>query len=141
MVASPGHHKAAPRIGWRSAVAARGASLISRHRSARRTGHPPVDHFRHVDRLDRGRGRRVRMSGREIPQFAEGKRSDKGPRCSPALWRSRPTSISELMDGGVRIGQFNIERIVRSFLPEAIPKTFAELKIPLRVTDDRLLRP
>jgi len=73
------------------------------------------------------------MSGREIHQFAEetlGQRAEVLTR----IWRSRPTSISELMDGGVRIGQFNIERIVRSFLPEAIPKTFAELKIPLRVT-------
>src|SRR5690606_18670885 len=29
---------------------------------------------------------------------------------------------------------FNIERILQAFMPEAVPDTFAELKIPLKVT-------
>jgi NTE family protein len=73
------------------------------------------------------------MSGREIHDFAEytlGQTAEVVSR----IWRARPSSISEMIDGGVRIGQFNVERILRSFLPEAMPKTFAELKIPLRVT-------
>lgn len=73
------------------------------------------------------------MSGRDIHHFAE-ETLGQTAEVLTRIWRSRPSSISELMDGGVRIGQFNIERILRSFLPEAIPKTFAELKIPLRVT-------
>lgn len=73
------------------------------------------------------------MSGREIHQFAE-ETLGQTAEVLTRIWRSRPSSISELMDGGVRIGQFNVERILRSFLPEAIPQTFAELKIPLRVT-------
>lgn len=31
-------------------------------------------------------------------------------------------------------GGFNIERILRAFLPEAVPSSFADLKIPLQVT-------
>jgi NTE family protein len=73
------------------------------------------------------------MSGRDIHQFAEETLGQTAEVIS-RIWRSRPSSISELMDGGVRIGQFNVERILRSFLPEAIPKTFDELAIPLRVT-------
>ena len=38
------------------------------------------------------------------------------------------------MQGGIRVSQFNVERILKAFLPEAIPETFAELKIPLKVT-------
>ena len=38
------------------------------------------------------------------------------------------------MEGGFRVGQFNIERILKSFLPDAIPEDFAGLKIPLKVT-------
>ena len=31
-------------------------------------------------------------------------------------------------------GQFNIERVLRNFLPDRIPETFEELTIPLSVT-------
>ncbi|TIU86302.1 MAG: patatin-like phospholipase family protein, partial [Mesorhizobium sp.] len=50
------------------------------------------------------------------------------------MWRSRPGTIAEAMQGGIRVGQFNIERILKAFLPDAIPATFEELKIPLKVT-------
>ncbi|RUT82724.1 patatin-like phospholipase family protein, partial [Mesorhizobium sp. M7A.T.Ca.US.000.02.2.1] len=38
------------------------------------------------------------------------------------------------MQGGIRVSQFNVERILKAFLPEAIPETFGELQIPLKVT-------
>lgn len=79
-----------------------------------------------------GAGVAAGMSGRDIHAFAEETLGQTAEVLS-RIWRSRPTSISEMIDGGMRIGQFNVERILRSFLPEAVPKTFAELAIPLRV--------
>ncbi len=49
------------------------------------------------------------------------------------LWSLRPTSLTQAMTGGFRFGQFNIERILPAFLPDAIPKDFADLQIPLKV--------
>jgi NTE family protein len=50
------------------------------------------------------------------------------------MWRARPGTFAEAMEGGLRVTQFNVERILKAFLPEAVPETFAELKIPLKVT-------
>ena len=79
-----------------------------------------------------GAGVAAGMSGRDIHEFAEETLGQKAEVLS-RIWRARPSSISELVEGGVRLGQFNVERILRSFLPESIPGTFAELAIPLRV--------
>lgn len=49
------------------------------------------------------------------------------------LWQLRPASWSEAVTNGFRFGQFNIERVLKVFLPEAIPATFSELDIPLKV--------
>jgi len=46
----------------------------------------------------------------------------------------RPDSVkSFLADGGLRIGEFNLETIFSVFLPDAIPETFEDLSIPLKV--------
>ncbi len=50
------------------------------------------------------------------------------------LWSLRPPSMKAAVTGGFRMGQFNLERILRVFLPEAIPETFADLQIPLMVS-------
>jgi NTE family protein len=50
------------------------------------------------------------------------------------IWSMRPSSIRNAMSGGFRLGQFNLERILKVFLPEMIPQDFASLNIPLRVT-------
>jgi NTE family protein len=73
------------------------------------------------------------MSGRDIHEFAEETLGQTAEVLS-RIWRARPSSISEMMDGGMRLGQFNVERILRSFLPRSLPVTFEELAIPLRVT-------
>ena len=80
-----------------------------------------------------GAGMASGMSGKDIEDYA---RSILGRRAEVAarMWRSRPGTIAEAMQGGIRVSQFNIERILKAFLPEAIPETFAELKIPLKVT-------
>ncbi|WP_054311037.1 patatin-like phospholipase family protein [Mesorhizobium sp. 1M-11] len=73
------------------------------------------------------------MSGREIHDYA---RSILGTRAQVAsrMWRARPGTFAEAMEGGLRVGQFNIERILKAFLPEIVPARFEELKIPLKVT-------
>ncbi|MGO4835589.1 patatin-like phospholipase family protein, partial [Rhizobiaceae sp. 2RAB30] len=56
-----------------------------------------------------------------------------GSEVASRMWRSLPTSVGEMM-GGLNVGQFNIERILKAFLPSAIPHRFERLKIPLKVT-------
>ncbi|RWG56120.1 MAG: patatin-like phospholipase family protein [Mesorhizobium sp.] len=80
-----------------------------------------------------GAGMAAGMRGAEIHEYSRlilGSRAEVAAR----MWRSRPGTIAEAMQGGIRVGQFNIERILRAFLPDAIPATFEELKIPLKVT-------
>lgn len=50
------------------------------------------------------------------------------------LWSLRPPSMKAAVTGGFRMGQFNLERILKVFLPEAIPETFDALGIPLKVS-------
>ncbi|MER9643028.1 patatin-like phospholipase family protein [Mesorhizobium sp. M0239] len=78
-----------------------------------------------------GAGMASGMTGKDIHDYA---RSILGRRAQVAsrMWRARPGTIAEAMQ--VRVSQFNVERILKAFLPEAIPETFAELKIPLKVT-------
>ncbi|BAV52236.1 patatin [Mesorhizobium sp. 113-1-2] len=80
-----------------------------------------------------GAGMAAGMTGRDIHDYA---RSILGRRAEVAsrMWRARPGTIAEAMQNGIRVSQFNVERILKAFLPEAIPETFAELKIPLKVT-------
>lgn len=80
-----------------------------------------------------GAGMAAGMRGRDIHDFARSvlsRRSEVATR----IWRARPGSIGEMVEGGIRLGQFNIERILKAFLPDAIPSDFAELQIPLKVT-------
>jgi len=80
-----------------------------------------------------GAGMASGMTGADIQAYA---RSILGRRAEVAarMWRSRPGTIAEAMQGGIRVSQFNIERILKAFLPDAIPETFDQLKIPLKVT-------
>ncbi|MAS14246.1 MAG: Patatin [Nitratireductor sp.] len=80
-----------------------------------------------------GAGFAAGISGKDIHAHA---RSILGSRAEVAsrLWKARPGNFAEMMEGGFRFGQFNAERIISAFLPEGVPQTFEELKIPLRVT-------
>jgi NTE family protein len=80
-----------------------------------------------------GAGMAAGMSGRDIHDYARSVLSRRSQVAS-RMWRARPGSLSEMMQGGLRISQFDVERILKVFLPEAVPETFAELKIPLQVT-------
>lgn len=80
-----------------------------------------------------GAGMAAGMRGAQIHAYA---RKILGHRAEVAgrMWRARPGSFSEMIEGGFRVGQFNIERILKAFLPEQVPQTFDELRIPLSVT-------
>ncbi|RWN27105.1 MAG: patatin-like phospholipase family protein [Mesorhizobium sp.] len=80
-----------------------------------------------------GAGMASGMTGKDIHDYA---RSILGRRAQVAsrMWLARPGTIAEAMQGGIRVSQFNVERILKAFLPEAIPETFGELQIPLKVT-------
>ncbi|WP_376704885.1 patatin-like phospholipase family protein [Mesorhizobium sp. ISC25] len=80
-----------------------------------------------------GAGMASGMTGKDIHDYT---RSILGRRAEVAtrMWRARPGTFAEAVQGGLRVSQFNVERILKAFLPDAIPETFAELKIPLKVT-------
>ncbi|WP_419906355.1 patatin-like phospholipase family protein [Hoeflea sp.] len=72
------------------------------------------------------------MSGREVRAHALhalGRRSEFVSR----IWKARPYSMGDVMTKGFRFGQFNIERILRAFLPQNFPTTFEQLQIPTQV--------
>lgn len=80
-----------------------------------------------------GAGMASGMAGKDIHDYA---RAILGTRAQVAsrMWRARPGTFAEAMQGGLRVSQFNVERILKAFLPEQVPETFAELKVPLKVT-------
>jgi NTE family protein len=80
-----------------------------------------------------GAGMASGMTGKDIHDYT---RSILGRRAEVAtrMWRARPGTFAEAVQGGLRVSQFNVERILKAFLPDTIPESFAELKIPLKVT-------
>jgi len=80
-----------------------------------------------------GAGMASGMTGKAIYDHAHSILSRRAEVAS-RIWSTRPGSLAEVLQGGLRVSQFDIERILKAFLPEEIPETFAELKIPLRVT-------
>ena len=80
-----------------------------------------------------GAGMASGMTGREIHDYARSilmRRAEVASR----MWRARPETLGEMVRGGLRVTQFNVERIVKAFLPEQVPDTFDALQIPLKVT-------
>ncbi len=73
------------------------------------------------------------MSGKDMHAYARSVLSRRSEVAS-RVWKSRPGSLGEMVEGGFRLGQFNIERILKAFLPAEIPADFAGLQIPLKVT-------
>ena len=87
-----------------------------------------------------GAGMAAGMSGADIHDYAHSVLSRRVEVAS-RMWQARPGSIGEMVEGGFRVGQFNIERILKSFLPDAIPDDFAELENPAEGHRDGFLRP
>ncbi|MBB2969759.1 patatin-like phospholipase family protein [Mesorhizobium sp. RMAD-H1] len=80
-----------------------------------------------------GAGMAAGMSGREIGAYCRATLTNRAE-IAARMWRTRPTSFSEILTDGVRFTQFNIEKILKAFLPEQLPASFEELEIPLAVT-------
>lgn len=80
-----------------------------------------------------GAGMAAGMAGREIHDYARSILSRRAE-VATRMWRARPGTFAEALEGGIRVSQFNVERILKAFLPEQVPETFAELGIPLKVT-------
>jgi len=79
-----------------------------------------------------GAGMAAGMTGADIHHYAKSILGRRGQVAS-RIWKSRPGTLREAVAGGFRLGQFDICRILKAFLPEAVPETFEELKIPLQV--------
>jgi NTE family protein len=79
-----------------------------------------------------GAGMAAGMSGSEIRDHA---RSILGDRSAIArrMWQLRPGNLSAAV-GGLRFTQFDVERVLRAFLPARLPQDFSALRIPLKVT-------
>lgn len=50
------------------------------------------------------------------------------------IWKAaRPRGVKDAMEGGLRLGQFNVERILEAFLPDTVARSFEDLKIPTKI--------
>src|SRR5690606_12489365 len=50
------------------------------------------------------------------------------------MWQTRPAHWGELLKGGLRVSQFNIEKLLDVFLPTSFPENVEELKRPMSIT-------
>ena len=80
-----------------------------------------------------GAGIAAGMTGRAIHEHAMLVLAQRGE-VAARLWRTRPASLSEAWGNGIRLGQFDIERVLRAFLPDELPERFEDLVLPLQVT-------
>lgn len=80
-----------------------------------------------------GAGMASGMTGADIRDYAHSILSRRAEVAS-RLWKTRPGSIAEAIQTGLKVTQFDIERILKAFLPEEIPERFEDLAIPLKVT-------
>jgi len=73
------------------------------------------------------------LSGEEIRAHTletVGKRSNAISR----IWKAaRPRGVKDAMEGGLRLGQFNVERILEAFLPDTVARKFEDLEIPTKI--------
>lgn len=77
-----------------------------------------------------GAGYAAGMSGRDIRDYTLELADNRGLVLN-RFWGLRPASIRAL--GGFRLGQFNLPRLLRAFLPPQIPESFSDLSLPLTV--------
>lgn len=73
------------------------------------------------------------MKGAEINAFARSV-LERPSSVATRMWSTRPGSVREALERGLRFGQFDVERIVKAFVPEQVPDTFEALDIPLVCT-------
>jgi NTE family protein len=74
-----------------------------------------------------GSGMASGMSGIEIREHALASIGNKKA-VANRIWGLRPKSVR-----GLRLGQFDLERVLRAFLPHQVPDNFGGLRIPMKV--------
>jgi NTE family protein len=79
-----------------------------------------------------GAGYAAGMSGKDIHDYAIGVFRN-GPDVLARLWKLRPKTMREIAGGIATIGQIDVERALKVFLPHFLPQRFDELTIPLKV--------
>lgn len=79
-----------------------------------------------------GAGMAAGMSGEAIREHALMTVGNKTAVVS-RIWGLRPQTVRDAVAKGIRIGQFNLERILKAFLPAGLPDRFEDLPIPMNV--------
>jgi len=73
------------------------------------------------------------MSGADIGAYVTKSFRDRAKLIAD-LWKLRPQDVRQFLgEGGPRLGEINIERVLNVFLPPQIPADFSQLGIPLKV--------
>lgn len=72
------------------------------------------------------------MSGAEIREHALATVGNKTAVVA-RIWGLRPATVRDAVAKGIRIGQFNLERILKAFLPSELPARFEDLLVPMKV--------
>jgi len=79
-----------------------------------------------------GTGMAAGMSGAEIREHALTTVGNKTAVVA-RIWGLRPATVRDAVAKGIRIGQFNLERILKAFLPAELPARFEDLLVPMKV--------
>lgn len=80
-----------------------------------------------------GAGYASGLSGRQIKEYILERFQNRASLLAD-LWKLRPESIEQFIsEGGPRLGEINIERVLDIFLPGEIVDDFSELSIPLQI--------
>ncbi|MBX5008425.1 patatin-like phospholipase family protein [Rhizobium lentis] len=79
-----------------------------------------------------GAGMAAGMSGAEIREHALATVGNKAAVVA-RIWGLRPATVRDAVAKGIRIGQFNLERILKAFLPAELPARFEDLLVPMKV--------
>lgn len=77
-----------------------------------------------------GAGMAAGMSGRDIRDYTVETIGHRATVVS-RLWGLGPSTMRDAL-GGFKLGQFNLERILKAFLPKEIPAAFEGLQIPFK---------
>ncbi|WP_417418271.1 patatin-like phospholipase family protein [Hoeflea sp.] len=72
------------------------------------------------------------MSGEEIRAYTL-ETIGKPTKAFSRMWQARPRGVKDAMEGGLRLGQFNVERILDAFLPDTVARNFEDLLIPAKI--------
>ncbi len=73
------------------------------------------------------------MSGAEIEDYTRALFRNRW-KLLAHLWHTRPDMVRNLIaEGGPRVGEINVERVLDRFLPQAVAQDFRDLKVPLHV--------